>query len=169
MNAKIKLSPPWVTFYREIDALFKDDPEVKVGYDEDSDVIKLYVDNPEKAHALTKLLPVEKIFGNITIGIQVIPANGSVTSTADLFRQAFEGNPALSYVGTAAGPFADQLEYIVFRNRVVQFFNDDIGDINGMETTLYQEIAKDVFEDVPGIFFCTDAEGNPGEPVEDRQ
>jgi hypothetical protein len=168
MSARIKISPPWVAFYHEIEALFGEDPEVKVGYDERSVVIKLYVDNPEKAHALTRLLPAEKTFGNIVVGIQVIPVNGPVTSTAGLFRQAFEGNPAFSYVGAAAGPFADQLEYVVFRNEVVQFYNDDIGDINGMETTLYQEIAKDVFEDISGIFFCTDLEGNPGKPVEAR-
>lgn len=165
---KIKLSPPWIEFYREMDALFGDDPEVRVEYDDESVVIKLYVDNQEKAQALTKLLPVKKDFGSITIGIQVIPANGLTFGLTDLFRQAFAGNPALSYIGAAEGPFANQLDYVVFRNKVVQFFNDNIGDINGLKSTLYEDIAKNVFEYIPGIFFCTDMEGNPGESARER-
>ena len=30
MNEKLKLSSPWMIFYKEIDALFKEDPDVKV-------------------------------------------------------------------------------------------------------------------------------------------
>lgn len=40
-------------------------------------------------------------------------------------------------------------------NKVVQYFNDDLGDAHGVCSTLYQEIAKDVFGEHEGIFFCT--------------
>ena len=47
------------------------------------------------------------------------------------------------------------LTYVVLKKEVVQFFNDNLNDIHGLETTLYQTIAKDVF-DGTGVFFCTD-------------
>ena len=48
------------------------------------------------------------------------------------------------------------LTYVVFTNKVVQFFNDNLNDIYGNVTTLYQEIASDVFDIESGVFFCTD-------------
>lgn len=47
------------------------------------------------------------------------------------------------------------LTYVVFEAKVVQFFNDDIGDINGIKSTLYEDIAEEVFEKKEGIYFCT--------------
>ena len=89
---------------------------------------------------------------------------------ADLFKAAFEGNPALSYIHTVEGPFAFNATYIVFKNKVVQFFNDSLDDVNGMKSTLYQEIAKEIFGDNVGIYFCTDApeielENSVGKPL----
>jgi len=52
--------------------------------------------------------------------------------------------------------FNNPVDYVVFRNEVVQFFNDEMGDPNGLKSTLYQDIAKDVFADKDGIFFCTE-------------
>lgn len=59
--AKLKLSPPWVIFYQQIKALFEKDPNIKIVYDEDEQKISLFVDNANKADALTRLLPTEKI------------------------------------------------------------------------------------------------------------
>ncbi len=159
---KLKLSPPWITFYHEVDALFKDDPDVKVAYNEDENVIKLFVENAEKADALTRLLPAQKTFGNITVLIKVIPANKLGVEKASLFQTAFEGNPAFAFVKTVSQGLYD-MSYVVFKNRVVQFFNDDLSDINGNRSTLYQEIAKDVFGTIHGVSFCTDVEERVGE------
>ena len=142
-------------FYKEIDALFKEDPDVKVEYDKDANTIKLYVEDAEKADALAQLLPPEKTFGNITVRIMVIPANVSSPSKLQLFQKAFEGNPAFVSAQTAKDGLYE-LAYIVFQCKVVQFFSDDLGDLNGLKSTLYQDIAKDVFENVPGIFYCTE-------------
>lgn len=161
--SELKLSTPWVTFYFEIEALFKNDPDVIVELDEEDLAIKLYVDGVEKAEALAKLLPDSRNFGNITVPIAVIPANKEQTKL-DLFVKAFEGNPALSYVvkGSPDKPFS--FDYVVFRNEVVQFFNDDLSDVNGNESTLFEDIARDVFEDAE-VYFCTDIAGNPGVPA----
>ena len=63
------------------------------------------------------------------------------------------------YMWDAETPMGS-FHYAVFQSKVVQFFNDDMSDINGNCTTLYQEIAKDVFSGrAEGVFFCTAAEG----------
>lgn len=153
----IKLSPPWIVFYEKINALFKDDPAVKVDYDEDTKAIRLYVEGAEKADALSQLLPTEKTFGDITVKVTVIPANMESPSRLQLFQKAFEGNPAFAYIHESGGIF--NFNYVVFKAKVVQYEGDNTGDLNGLTSTLYQDIAKDVFEDVSGVFFCT-------EPVE---
>lgn len=160
MANKMNLATPWTTFFRKIEALFKDDPEVNVVYDAESRAVKLFVDNAEKADALMKLLPGEKVFGNVTMTIEVIPANEVAESKASLFQKAFEGNPAFSFVKNVEGIFS--MSYVVFKKKVVQFFNDDLGDLNGLCSTLYQDIAKDVFKEQNGIYFCTDPEDKVG-------
>lgn len=37
-DVKLKLAPPWVTFVNEIKALFGQDPQVRVVYDNEKDV-----------------------------------------------------------------------------------------------------------------------------------
>ena len=154
--SKVNLSSPWVTFYREVDALFAEDQEVTVVFDEDECELKLYVENAAKADALTQLLPSERVFGNVTVKVTVIPANEKSPSKIQLFRTAFEGNNALSYTETVEGVFTNPISYVVFENKVVQYFNDDLGDAHGICSTLYQNIADDLFEDCEGIYFCTD-------------
>ena len=60
---------------------------------------------------------------------------------------------------------AFQANYVVFENKVVQFFNDDLSDIHGNKSTLYQEIAKDIFGDCDNIYFCTDTKEEIGKPL----
>jgi hypothetical protein len=48
---------------------------------------------------------------------------------------------------------------VVFVPEVVQYYTDNLGDINGFRTTLYQELAKELFGDSElsrGVYFCTD-------------
>ena len=153
--AVLKLTSPWVTYYRELNELFKQDEEIKIIYDEENNVVKLFVNNAEKAEAISSLLPVEKSFGNVTLTISVIPPNGLLKAKAVDYEKAFEGNPIVSYIKTISLYMTNDLTYIVFKNKVVQYFNDDLGDINGVCSTLYQDIAKRVFDDKEGIYFCT--------------
>ena len=50
------------------------------------------------------------------------------------------------------------ITYVVFRNEVVQYYTDDLGDYFGMASTLYEDIARDLFSEVDGIYFCTNTE-----------
>lgn len=153
MNTKLELSAPWVNFYREIDELFKSDHEINVVYDEEYATIRLDVDNTDKAVALRQLLPHERMFGDVTVRLQVIPATVFDDNTPVLFERAFKGNPVFKGIKTRQG--ANPFTYVMFQKKVVQYFNDNLGDVSGMRSTLYQDIAKDVFEAQDGVFFCT--------------
>lgn len=157
--AIIKKSAPWVTYYREVNELFKKDKDVFVVFDEENVELKIYVKDQIKASAIQYLMPTEKEFGNVVIKIDVIPANGkelrevSTSNIVTIACDAFRDNDAVYMVTDVSAMF--DLVYVVFRKEVVQFFDDNIGDINGNCSTLYEVIARDVFKDI-GIKYCTD-------------
>lgn len=159
---KLKLSPPWQTYVSELEALFGKDPDIQVIYDDEEKIVKLYVDNSRKAEALAKLLPVEKEFGNVVLNIAVIPANDENEDEVSLLAKAFEGNPALADIKTVDSMLGS-FNFVIFKKEVVQFYNDQLDDINGNKSTLYQEIAKDVLCTGPNIHYCT--ESDPAEGV----
>lgn len=161
---KLRLSPPWITFVHEVEALFAQDEEVKVKYDDEFCTLKLYVDNTDKAEALSQILPEKKEFGNITVTIEVVPANLKEAPIDKLFEKAFSGNLALSYTTAFDSPFG-KVSYVVFEKKVIQFFNDQMDDINGNKSMLYEDAARDVFGTELGIFYCTDASGNLAKPL----
>ena len=127
---------------------------MKIEYDNDNTSLKLYVEGVKKADALTKLLPAHKEFGNVVLNITVIPANYK-DDKVSLFRAAFEGNSIVSEIATK-DLCGGKVSYVVFEGKVVQFFNDSMADINGLCSTLYQDIANEVFDDHAGIYFCTE-------------
>lgn len=163
-NENMKLSPPWITFVHEVEALFENDPEVKVLYNDAENKLKLYVDDSDKAMALAKLLPEKKEFGNVVVSIEIIPANPEDMSIDELFAKAFCGNPALAMSVAYDTPFG-KISYAVFQKKVVQFFNDQMDDINGNKSMLFQDIAKDVFNPDLGIYYCTEASGDLTKPL----
>ena len=162
MNGNLKLSPPWINYYNELVALFGDDPDIKLYFDEESYTVKMFVDSDIKADALSKLLPEEKTFGNVVVKIEIVPANSEDESPITLLRRAFAGNPVIDDIQTLESPIFGEVSYVVFKNGVVQYFNDDISDLYGLRSTLYQELAKDVFKDsnLAGVYFCTAPRGH---------
>lgn len=163
-NANLKLSAPWLTYYRELNELFGKDPDVeKIVFDDESMTIRLFVNGQDKSDALSQLLPETKTFGNVSVSISVIPANKPQTRF-NLLCAAFKGNPAFSFgveipqEVTQSNPLA----YFAFAHEVVQFWNDNLGDPHGNISTLYEEVARDVLGEQGGVFFCTDRPGNPG-------
>lgn len=154
---KMKLSPPWVTYVNEIESLFKGDPDIKFQYNEEDYNLKIFVEDAEKADALMKLLPLQKEFGNVILNIEVIPADDEAVDYVALFRSAFKDNPNIADITTVDTPFGYSLNYVVFKKEVVQFFNDDTSDLNGVCSTLNENIARDVFgENCGNVYFCTD-------------
>ena len=163
MENNLKLSAPWVTYVHELTALFEQDPEVKIQYNENQNEVELFVSSARKSDALTQLLPTEKEFGNVKLKITVVPANDADLPSS-LFAEAFYGNPVVKEIDdydTVLG----HMSFVVFEKKVVQFFNDQLDDINGNKSTLYQDIAKDVFEKHEGVYFCTAADGKLSKPL----
>ena len=157
----MKLVSPWINFYREVEALFKADDGVRVLYDDEKSELNLYVEDSEKAIAMADLMPTHKDFGNVDLSINIIPANTLCgrnvgSTTEEKFKKIFDGNPILTDIQSVYGVFTNPITYVVFRKEVVQYFNDNLGDINGLRSTLWQEIAKDVFTEASGVYFCTD-------------
>ena len=157
---KLKLSPPWAIYYRELVAMFGSDEDIHIVYDEDKPEICIYVQKCAKAAALEELLPEEVEFGNVKMPITIIPANGEayLPVGANAFEVAFCGNPALSFVREVHKGGNAEFTYVVFAKKVVQFYTDDLGDFYGQRSTLYQNIAEDIFRPELDVFYCTDKE-----------
>ena len=126
--------------------------------------VALAGNNGEKNAALQRLLPTEKKFGNITLHIVVDGpiANIAFPTQKALFDAAFEGNPIYvkSISPASEGYWFFSMTYVVLKNCVVQFFNDNLNDCHGLISTLYQDIAAEIFEDADlnGVYYNTDIE-----------
>lgn len=172
--AKIKLSAPWDTYYEQVKALFGDDPEIHIVFDEEKKDLKLYVDTFTKANALQNLFPIEKEWGGVTMAITVIPSNkestfkivrnGEMTSK-EIIEYAFCGNPHFVECIDVDFPLWSGFVYVMFKNEVIQYYTDDLGDLNGMTSTLAQNIAKEIFEPVDGVYYCTELSKKEKEKV----
>lgn len=173
-DIRLKVSPPWITYINKVEALFDGDPQIacNVIYETPNPSIVLACNNGDKVAALFQILPTEVKYGGVTLRIEVdgIPSNRVFMSKKELFETAFEKNPAFAY---AVSPVDDgynwfSMTYVVFKNCVVQFFNDNLNDCHGVISTLYQDIAEEILtgEAVEGVFFNTDVErGQLGMPL----
>lgn len=174
-DVRLKILPPWSTFINEIQALFDGDPQIacNVNAEGTNPSIMLATNNPDKAAALLKLLPSEKRFGNVTLQIGVdcqTVSNLAFATPKALFETAFSGNPAFAYVVSTEDYWYVPFTYVVFKNCVVQFFNDNLNDPHGVLSTLYQDIAREVFGDcgmAGGVAYCTDVERKVGMPIDE--
>ena len=157
MADRLGLSSPWITYFRKIEALFEKDPDVMVDFEDETTTLKIYVDNQGKAEAIDALLPDGIQFGNVEMGIQVIPANGT-DPRLELFRKAFEGNEAVVDITTVDNsvPILGGNSYVLFKPEVVQYYNDDLSTLDGYESTLYEDIAAELLSVGDSrIYFCT--------------
>ena len=156
--AILKLSAPWEIYYKELNELFKQDEEVHIIYDRDDQIINIYVENEAKADAMYTALPQVKEFGGVTLEINVVPANKTNLrrSRGTTYEDLFYKNPIVNDIVTIDGIMSNPITYIIFEKEVVQYYNDNLGDANGLCSTLYQDIAKRIFCEEDGVFFCTD-------------
>ena len=159
-NKKLNIYAPWILFYRQLEALFAKDPDVRVDYEDSKKNVKIYVEKQKKADALSKLLPAQKVYGNIVLTIEVVPANLKKNPASD-FQTAFEGNEAFSHItviyNIPDAYISNPISYCSFKKEVVQYPADDLGSETGLKSTLYENLAREIFGDVGGIYFCTDS------------
>lgn len=155
----LKLSAPWVTFVRQVKALFGRDPQIKINYAEDAMCLDLLVDDEPKREALKQLLPDHKDFGNVSLKIRVLSSTEMGYSSPEaILRTAFKGNPVFFDADTVEPDAYESFTYISFANETVQLWNDNLSDPHGLTTTLYQDIAKEVL-DLPSNVYCCTQEG----------
>ena len=173
-DIKLKLSPPWITFIHEVQALFDGDPQIacNVNILNKGPQIVLACNNGDKVRALQMILPEEVEFGNVILHVFIdgIPSNRAFKSRKELFEVAFDKNPAFAYAVSPADEGYAWLDmvYVVFKNYVVQFFNDNLNDCHGVVSTLYEDIARYVLtgDALKGVYFNTDVErGKLGKPL----
>ena len=175
MSVRLKLSPPWITYIHKLEALFDGDPLIAFNVDVNAPSVIISVANGDKVTALSKLLPSEVQFGNVTLKITIdgTPSNRAFKSNRELFEVAFANNAAFAYcvAPVEEGYYYVDFTYVVFKNCVVQFFNDNLDDAHGVISTLYQDIAAEIFADAAitnrgAVCYCTDIEdGKLGKPL----
>lgn len=170
----LRLSSPWMLFYKQVYAFFAKDSEVSVLFNNEEPEIKLWVrGNDEKAAALGRFIPVTKVFGNVTLNMSVVGDDGQPVpdincTDEEAIVKAFGKNESVSFVKTIETIFGDRKTYVVFKPEVIQYFADNINDIYGVITTLNEYIARDVFSDTlvaRGVSFCTDTNKSLGSPL----
>lgn len=173
-DIKFKLSPPWATYVNMIKAMFGDDPEVTIKYDEDIKSVDIFVADEYKSAAIEYLLPYQKEFGNVILYINVVPANGKQLmiekwSGKDLFDIAFKNNPVFVFAKEVRTLYNYPFTFVIFKNKVVQFFNDNLNDVHGLTSTLYQTIAEELFADagLTRVYYNTDVEGKVGVSIDE--
>jgi len=168
---RTKLAPPWITYINELQALFDNDPQIAFNIADNGRSVTIACNNGDKCAALAQLLPAELVYGNVTVSIAIDGpmSNRAFLSNKELFETAFWKNPVLAYCVAPKQEGYDWIDctYVVFKNCVVQFFNDNLDDCHGVVSTLYQDIAKDVFvgNDLVGVFFNTDINNKVGAPL----
>jgi len=153
LDVKLTVSAPWFIHYRKLQAMFLEDPQVTVKFDQDNYEVKLYVDDADKAEALGKILRNSIDYGTITLKVTVIPPNYTDTNIRDLYEKALEGNGAVSdyLTNQVIGK-----NYVIFKNEVVQYFSDDLSKANSVTSTLYENIAEDIFIDRAEMGYSTE-------------
>ena len=72
--ASVNLISAWTEYYHKVRALFQEDEDVNVIYDDNEKTLKIYVaDAVNKAEAIRALLPEKQTFGNVTMYVNVYP------------------------------------------------------------------------------------------------
>lgn len=153
---RIKKLAPWEIYYRELDAFFNADPKVDVLYDSEKQEIKVYVEGEEKADALETILRSRKVFGNVELNINVIPSNDGFEGKPipDILRSALGSHEDVHNICHIKGPY--EAVYVSFNPRVLQYYSDDLGSLYGLSSALYEDVARRIFNDSIGIFYCTE-------------
>ena len=156
------LSAPWVTYRNKLASLFVGDVTVDIspineGTDDGHYTILIRSISEKKIAAFKKLLPETVNFGNVEVKheYEVVPEEDTYFIA---FKNLFEGSPMVSDIKYAEDMTKNQHMFLMFKPEVVQFFNDNTDDINGLYSGLAQDIAREVFASIgfQGVHFNTD-------------
>lgn len=165
---KLELQSPWQTYYNKVRSLLGNDTDLTIGALEKGENREYFfrVDstNTEKIEALSKVFKTVIPMGNITLKIYfgVIDSDAidsNIKPSAEDFKIAFTDNPLVEDYHEFDA-FGGHYVYIEFKKKVIQFYNDDITDFYGNFNGLAEDIAREVTNNVAGIFYCTSVSSN---------
>ncbi len=174
VKGNLRLSSPWVIFYKEVSAFFQEDPEVTVLFNNEEPELKIQVKgNDEKAACIARFFPKERAFGNVILKCSVVGDDGQPVPDINCDDKTaidlmFKGNGAVSFIKKVDTIFGYTIVYVVFAREVVSYYSDNMYDIYGATSTLYQDLAAEIFGQLlHGDYcsFCTDAEVSVGCPL----
>ena len=164
---KVGLSAPWENYNNELIALFDEDEDICVediytsNLNDYDFIISIRVYNHKKFKALHRLLPEEKVFGDVKVKLDIYDMENEdkekEPKLIDDLETLFNGNPSFNRIEKLTDMTGCEHDFVMFEPEVIQYYNDDLGDFNGMSTCLVQDVARDVFDDLmaKGIRFCT--------------
>ena len=153
------ISPPQYELQRKLAASVGASPFVEVGQVhevDDSYLIDITTSYESTARGLSFILTREYDFGGIRVTVRVLDQHGVVTSVDDAalpgqtpvetavayFHDALLQNPLVASFGPGSmfvGDFSVEV-----RPEILQFWNDDIGDPNGLSHLLAATVFRDV-------------------------
>ena len=157
MSKKIGLSSPIVVYVKKLQTFFAEDPDICVEYDEnDPDSVNITVGDPEKFYALSSVMESEVEFGNLHLSIYIWPADLSEDDKTEMFKKLFKDSSIVSSIDEIKSEgTSNKFTYISFRNQVVKYWADNLGNPHGNAFTLFETVANDIFENHDGVFFTT--------------
>lgn len=165
------LSPPQYTLWRQVCASIGASPLVQIGQMREIDDGHYEFDVLARCRdvsaALATVLTSEYDFGGIQVKIYVLNHDGSpalspfqsktptIEEIKACFVKALAGNPYISRIIPARGSVFDCAVWVECKRKIIQFWNDNIGDYYGNDVY----VAADVFRAV----MCTSFETTSGE------
>ena len=151
--------PVW-TYFNKLTVMFGKDPDIELEFERVDDFTSkafIHVNNsnrPGKSDAFVKMLPSRVDFGLQRLYIDIIPNNDS-RADHEVLVDMFYGNPIIdSFVTDHSGR-----HYIVFKKDILQYHSYDCSDINGYQSVLAEDLARELItDDITNVYFCTASE-----------
>ena len=165
VSAPPRLSPPWESFRSELNATVGVTPGVSVsptvetatGY-----TVTIKANTHARGVAIASVVAPTQTFGNVVVTVRVVGPNkeaiaGVTPTSADILAaqetRAFAGNPLFQRaVVRQALPIegSPEVVYPVFDRAVVQYFDDNIADLDNNANKVAADAFADVLDRAPG-------------------
>ena len=152
--AKLKTESAQNEYYLKVKAFFAEDEDIKIIYDEDENLILIYAqDNKYKGQALKNLFAIND---KTDRPCKVKVVTEATTDPIDTnISDAFLNNSAFVATKSFGEIYEKPIIYIIFTNKVVQYPIDNIINYDGICSTLYEFLARDIFGNIQNVNFCT--------------
>lgn len=158
-----KLSSPWESLHHMLEAFFLSDTKIVISKCiTDNYVLDVIVYDKDKFTALSKILITKYEFGNVTLRIKISlnsakkadPMTFFPENSIECLGKVLYGNNLFDHIETQE-LMGSTTTYCMFTKVVVQYYDDNLADPHGVESTLAQHIAEQIF-DVKDVFYCTE-------------